>query len=76
MADLKRDGKHANNDIGQGEIGDKQIGDRLHLPGVGHNPDDQGVSDYGQHAYASVEQRQDYQNGNRNLVNVICRIMK
>lgn len=38
---LKWDGEHADDNIGQGQIRYKQIGDALHLSRCGHNPYDQ-----------------------------------
>lgn len=50
--------KHANDDIGQSQVRDKQIGDGLHLPSRCNYPYDQGVANHRQDTDGSVEHRQ------------------
>lgn len=69
---LKRYGKHANNHVGQSQIGDEQIGDRLHWACGRHDPDDQRVADDRQQTDAAVQDRQYDKQADGNIVQLFC----
>lgn len=69
---LKGYGEHADNHIGQCQIGNEQIGDGLHLAGGGHDPDDQRVADNRQDADRAVQHGQYDEQCDRYIVQLFC----
>lgn len=70
--ELERDGEHANGDVGQRQIGDEHVRDRLHLLGGEDDPDDERVAYHRQYADGAVKQGQQHQQANRDFVQIFC----